>query len=329
MKTPEYWNKKNSLLSFMLLPLSYIWLLAIKIKFLTNSSKNLGIPIICIGNVTAGGAGKTPVTIALTKRLTMQGINTHILSHGYGGSLKTTTKVNTKIHNAKDVGDEAMLCSQIATTWISKNKYRGAKDIASAGAQIIITDDGFQNKKLKKNLSFLVINGSTGLGNNRIIPSGPLREPLHQALKRANAIILVNKDLHKLSSFIPKEIPIIVSETKVTNKSKKYLFKKSVIAFTGIAYPEKFLETITNEGAIVKKFHKFADHHNFTNHELELLFEQAKQLNASCITTSKDYVRIPIPLRLKVKEISLTLEFKNVKKLDALIKPLIIDKPFA
>ena len=101
--------------------------------------------IICIGNVTAGGAGKTPVTIALTKRLTMQGINTHILSHGYGGSLKTTTKVNTKIHNAKDVGDEAMLCSQIATTWISKNKYLGAKDIASAGAQIIITDDGFQN----------------------------------------------------------------------------------------------------------------------------------------------------------------------------------------
>lgn len=329
MKTPKYWRKNNSLISIILIPLSYIWFLALKFKLFINSPKKTDIPLICIGNVTAGGAGKTPVTIALAKILIKKGLKAHILSHGYGGSQKTSTKVNENIHNVEKVGDEAILCSRIAPTWISKNKYKGVKNIILAGAQIIITDDGFQNNKIKKNFSFLVLDGSTGLGNNRIIPAGPLRESLNHAIKRANAVIIVNKDHQGLTTLIPKHTPVIASQIKVNNKSKKYLYKKSVIGFTGIGYPEKFLETIKNEGAIVKKFHIFGDHHNFTNIELEKLFKQAQQLKATCVTTSKDYVRIPKLYRDNVREICVTLEFKNTKKLENLLKEIIEEKNYA
>ena len=190
MRTPSFWYKK-SLLSILLTPFAWLYngLTFIRCKLITPQKAD--VPIICIGNIVSGGAGKTPVALALGARLRSLGREVHFITRGYFGRLTGPIRVNPKKHTAYDVGDEPILLAQCAPTWVSHDRVAGAAEAKLAGADIIILDDGFQNPKLAKDLSFVVIDVAQGFGNGRVHPAGPLREPPNRALDRANAVIFI------------------------------------------------------------------------------------------------------------------------------------------
>ena len=204
MKTPSYWNKKN-LQSVVLWPLGCLYNLATKLNIKFSHPRSVNKPVICIGNLTAGGTGKTPVAVSLAEITQFLGKKTFFVSRGYGGKLKDVI-VDNKKHSAAEVGDEPLLLSRRAQVVVNPNRWQGACKAVENGADLIIMDDGFQNPGLKKDLSFLVFDGGFGYGNGWGIPAGPLRESLSDGLKRAQAIIIIGKDKHNLAeefNFLP------------------------------------------------------------------------------------------------------------------------------
>ena len=187
MKTPKYWQS-NSLLSKVLTPLGWIYGALTQVRLKLTKAPHVKVPVICIGNITAGGTGKTPVALSIAKILTSEVYHPFFVSRGYGGKLQNII-VNNKKHSAKDVGDEPLLLSRQAPVVVDANRYNGAQLAIKEGADLIIMDDGFQNPSLYKDLSFLVFDGNYGIGNGKIIPAGPLRETFIQGIKRADAII--------------------------------------------------------------------------------------------------------------------------------------------
>ena len=200
MKTPKFWNNKNSIVSVLLIPLSFLWQLSSLIH--KKRPHKLDIPIIKIGNVVAGGAGKTPTVISLTKKLKNSGVNVHIISKGYKSSVKESIQVNTKLHTFKEVGDEALLCAKIATTWVGRSRLQSIKCAIKEGARLVILDDGIQDDSIKSNLNILIFNGSQGIGNGRIIPAGPMRETLQDAIKKSQLAIIIEEDKSNINKFI-------------------------------------------------------------------------------------------------------------------------------
>ena len=177
MLTPRFWRNNSSnpgMMTFFLTPFSWIWTLGLKHRLNVPSYK-VKVPVICIGNINLGGVGKTPAVIAFTEKLKEIGLNPHIVSKGYRGKLTGPILVSEK-HDSKDVGDEPILLSSFAPTWVSKDRVKGAKEAVENGCDIIILDDGFQNGYLHKDFSVIVVDAKRGFGNERVFPAGPLRE---------------------------------------------------------------------------------------------------------------------------------------------------------
>ena len=286
MKTPKYWQS-NSFISKLLTPLGYIYGALTGLRIKLKKSKKAEIPVICIGNITAGGTGKTPVSISVAKLLSGEMFHPYFVSRGYGGKLQNVI-VNNKKHTAHDVGDEPLLLSAQAPVVVNADRYKAAQTATEQGADVVIMDDGFQNPGLHKDLSFLVFDGHYGIGNGKIIPAGPLRETLENGIKRADAVIILGKDKHNLAQRCG--LPVFFGHTEAAQTT---INNQDVIAFAGIGHPQKFYHTLKQQGFNVVKTIDFPDHHFYTREDLDAIVKEAQKLNAQIYTTGKDFVKIP------------------------------------
>lgn len=286
MKTPKYWQS-NSFISKLLTPLGYIYGALTGLRIKLKKPKKAEIPVICIGNITAGGTGKTPVSISVAKLLSGEMFHPYFVSRGYGGKLQNVI-VNNKKHTARDVGDEPLLLSAQAPVVVNADRYKAAQTATEQGADVVIMDDGFQNPGLHKDLSFLVFDGHYGIGNGKIIPAGPLRETLENGIKRADAVIILGKDKHNLAQRCG--LPVFFGHTEAAQTT---INNQDAIAFAGIGHPQKFYHTLKQQGFNVVKTIDFPDHHFYTREELDAIVKEAQKLNAQIYTTGKDFVKIP------------------------------------
>lgn len=295
LKSPEFWQKQNTFLAKLLSPFGKMYGYVTEKRIRMAKPYQAKVPVICIGNLVMGGVGKTPLAISVAEFYKMNGRRPVFLTRGYGGGLSDIL-VDLDKHTAKDVGDEAMLLARVAPTIVDVNRGRGARSAEKIGADVIIMDDGFQNPKLVKDLSFAVFDGRYGFGNSKVFPAGPLREPLEDGLKRADAFIVVGKDKANVREWIEERfsyLPFIAVHIEQSLEKIKGLEGKKVYAFAGIGYPEKFFDMLKEYGCDVLETQAFSDHYPYTDSDLNALFEAADKLEAVLVTTTKDSVRIP------------------------------------
>ncbi len=275
------------------------------------------VPVICCGNVTVGGAGKTTLALDLGRRLVARGHAVHFLLRGYGGTARGTHRVAPG-DTAAIVGDEALLLAQVAPTWTGTDRAASARAAIAAGAAVLVMDDGLQNPTLHKDLSLLVIDGASGFGNGRVLPAGPLREPVAAGAERCQAAVLIGSDLAGVAAVLPPGLPVLRAGL-VPDAGVGTFRGRKVLAFAGIALPEKFFGTLRDAGVVIAGAAPFADHHAYTDGELRLLLDQAARLDAVPVTTPKDAVRLSDGIRRQVHVIGVTLEWEDAAPLEALL----------
>jgi len=282
-------------------------------------------PILCIGNAVVGGAGKTPVAIDIGKRLLNAGVNTHYLSRGYGGSEQGPYLVDPELDNAARVGDEPLLLAQIAPTWVSKDRVKGAIAMVEAGAKTILMDDGLQNPSLLKDISFCVVDGTYGIGNGRVMPAGPLREEFEHSLQKSNAIVIMGTDHAGIAERIKAIAPdIVLLKAQITAQPTNFdILNQPIHAFAGIGHPEKFFNLLNDLGCNIIKVIPFSDHHVYEDAEISHLVESAKVDKALLLTTEKDYVRLDTKWQSAIKPLGISLTWEDEAPLKALLKPII------
>lgn len=313
IKTPQFWHKRHSLISILLIPVSWLYRLGHIINMaLQGKAYKSSIPVICVGNAIAGGSGKTPSVIALVRLIKENNLASHpvILTRGYGSKVKQATLIDTNKHNQKDIGDEALLLAQHAQTIISPNRHEGAKKAEEIGADLIIMDDGLQNNHLQKDLNFLVIDRQIDFGNNRILPAGPLREPLKNVLNKVQAIICIGRPFHS-------DLPVFesaITSTTIPAPNQNY------VAFAGLGYPEKFKNTLLDHNINLVGWRAFPDHYQYTKNDEDDLKDLALNNVATLITTEKDFVRLSPEFQKDVLPFPIQLEFKNQNEILSFLK---------
>lgn len=321
LRAPEFWRPGGGGLPALLLsPFSALYAGATR-RRVAREGWQAPVPVICCGNVTAGGAGKTTVAIDLLERLRSRGVEAHGLLRGYGGRAKGPLRVDPERHDSREVGDEALLLASIAPTWVSADRAAGARAAVVEGAQAIVMDDGLQNPTLAKSLSLLVVDGGFGFGNGRVIPAGPLREPVAEAAARAHAGVLIGRDETGVLAALPPELPVLRARL-VPGPETTMLAGRPVLAFAGIANPRKFFDTLTEAGAIVVGRQTFADHYPYDDTDIRDLLKQAEALHALPVTTRKDIVRVPPAYRDRIAVASIGIAWEDEAGLDALITSL-------
>ncbi len=322
MRAPDFWSGGSGGIAPLLLsPIASLYASATA-RRVARSGWRAPVPVICCGNATAGGAGKTTVSLDIGQRLSNRGVATHFLTRGYGGRMKGPVRVDPVQHDSKDVGDEALLLAATRPTWVAADREAGGRTAVEAGAQAIVMDDGLQNPGLEKDLSLLVIDGSYGFGNGHIIPAGPLREPVAAAASRCRAAVLIGEDDANALSLLPPGLPVLRARLK-PGPEAELLQGQPVFAFCGIANPRKFFATLGEAGAVLAGRVAYADHYPFDEGDLEDLLAQAEALRAIPVTTRKDFVRIPSAFRSRVTVLSVALEWDNATQLEALLDPLV------
>ncbi|WP_259780592.1 tetraacyldisaccharide 4'-kinase [Aestuariispira ectoiniformans] len=317
-KAPEFWSASapQGPMPTLLSPLSALYAGIGSLRRKIKKPYKSRLPVICIGNLVAGGAGKTPTAIAIAKILQAGGDRPHILSRGYGGSLWGPVRV-TSDHKPKDVGDEPLLLARHAPVTVARNRVAGAKAIENTNANVIIMDDGFQNPGLHKDLSILVVDAGAGFGNGRVIPAGPLREPVDEGFRRADAIVLIGTGLkgqQDIQGFTGPVVKAILSPDQGIIG-----WRQKVVAFAGIGRPEKFRETLQELRADIQGFHAFPDHHPYTEGDLALLLETAHSAGALLVTTEKDLVRVPEAIKPAVTALPVHLDWSDEEKIGKLL----------
>lgn len=313
--TPEFWAR-DGLVPRLLQPLAWGFAAAGAARQAWTRPWRAPVPVICVGNLMAGGAGKTPVAIALARRLRARGHAVHLLSRGYGGSLAGPVVVDRTRHDAAQVGDEPLLLAEAAPCWVARDRVAGAKAAIAAGAKLLLLDDGLQNPTLAKDLSLLVIDGEYGLGNGRVLPAGPLREPLPSGLARADAVVLMGEDRTGVTPLLGVK-PVL--RARLVPENAGAFAGRPVVAFAGIGRPAKFFATLTGLGAHVAARHAFADHHRYRADELRRMLAEAEAAHALLVTTAKDAARLPGEWRARVAVLSVAAAFDDVAALDRLI----------
>jgi tetraacyldisaccharide 4'-kinase len=316
IRAPAFWNKSGALAT-MLSPASWLWTMAGRVRAQTTTPTRVPVPIICVGNLTAGGAGKTPTALALLRILGERSGGrpiAHALTRGYGGSLEGPVRVDPTRHTASEVGDEALLLARAAPTWVARDRVAGALAAAAAGARMIVMDDGFQNPTLAKDLSLVVVDGKTGFGNRRVMPAGPLREPIARGLARAHAVIVVGDDEVGITADVHAlrhELPVLAARLTPDADAVAAVKNHRMLAFAGIGRPEKFFTTLLNCGAHLVAERAYADHHRFSAEEIAALEAEASRFNARLITTEKDHVRLDPAAQSRIATLPVTLTFDD------------------
>ena len=321
-QTPKYFNSKLGI-GILFLPLSVIYWLVSNIKRGFSRPYHSKARVICIGNITLGGVGKTPLVIKIIEELLKKKMHVGVLSRGYGGRLSSNKPilVDAKKHTALDVGDEVLMIYQNlkgkVPVCICSNRANGAKVLENK-VDIIIMDDGLQNYTLSKDKSVLVFDGVNTTGNGFIFPAGPLRETIKSGMKKASAVVIMRKFNQafekKLSGY---NVPIFNAQVDPVNLKK--FVKKQVVAFAGIGNPQKFYDTLKSEKIKIKRSFEFPDHYQYKIEDFEKILKTAG--NLPILTTAKDYVKIPTKYRKKITPVEIDLNIKNMGKLlDVILK---------
>jgi tetraacyldisaccharide 4'-kinase len=297
MREPAFWQQRRnggySIMPSLLAPVAYLWGAGGRLQRHFTRTEKAPVPVICIGNLTAGGTGKTPIALTLAERFIKSGEAVYFLTRGYGGSEHGPLRVDLTRDTAENVGDEPLLLAAIAPTWVASDRVEGAAAAARGGAKLIIMDDGFQNPSLHKNFSLLVIDAQAGIGNARLIPAGPLRERVSDALARASAVVIVGRG-HAADRLAARArnsaLPVFRAILRAKNPPD--LDGKAVMAFSGIGRPAKFYATLKELHAVLVGVQDFPDHHMFTESDAQKLMVRARDLGAILVTTEKDRVRL-------------------------------------
>lgn len=317
MKPPGFWLHRGPA-AIALAPLSRLYSALHRRKWQGAKPYEAGIPVLCVGNLTLGGSGKTPVVRALRQRARAAGIDAHVLLRGHGGALPGPVLVDPSHHEADAVGDEALLHASDGPAWVSRDRAAGAKKAAMAGAQLLILDDGFQNPSLHKDVSILVIDAESGLGNGCVFPAGPLREPADFGLRRAQGVILMG-DGPRPAVLDRFDGPILSARLQAAQRAPE----GPLFAFAGIGRPEKLFDSLNQAGAELAGTRRFSDHHRYSDRELAGLRDEAERLNARLITTEKDSARLPAASRGGILTWPVRAVFENDRALDLFLAPLL------
>ena len=311
----------------LLRPVSWIWAAVGARRMAKAQSYDPGVPVICVGNVTMGGAGKTPVAREILTRLRARGVRAHGLSRGYGGREAGPLRVDPASHTAADVGDEPLMLAADGAFWIARDRAAGARAAVEAGAQAIVLDDGHQNPSLTKTLSLVVVDGETRnnewpFGDGAVFPSGPLREPLIAGLTRADAIVLM----------LPADVAQPDPELMAVFAGRPVLIARLLapapppagpqVGFAGVGKPWKVERALKAAGCDLVDFASFPDHAGYSESTLKFLEDRAKLYGAGLLTTEKDWVRLPPQWRAKVQAWPVKAVFENEAALDALLSGL-------
>jgi tetraacyldisaccharide 4'-kinase len=322
MHEPAFWHRPSSLTSWLLMPLGAVYG-AVAARRLARVGLDAGIPVLCVGNYHVGGAGKTPAVLALVGLLRDAGEAPIVLSRGYGGKLRGPLKVDPERHAASDVGDEPLMMARTVPVVIARDRIDGVALARSQGASVILMDDGFQNPAVAKDASLIVIDGDRGIGNGWVFPAGPLRAPLPSQLARTDALIIVGHGnaAETVAAAIAAQGGLVLrAHLKPSEASVAALRGKRVLAFAGIGDPGRFFRTLRTSGVEVVAEKAFADHHPFSENEIEALAAAAKRDGLTLVTTEKDLARLPrggkvMPAARDVVPFAVTLRFDDEPKL--------------
>jgi tetraacyldisaccharide 4'-kinase len=325
MRPPEFWNAEVSgrdaapVLRAALAPISWLYAAAAAHRIASQRPRSVAAPVMCVGNLTMGGAGKTPVTRALRAML---GEGAHTLSRGYGGRLPGPLRVTPDM-DAREVGDEPLLHAADGPAWIARDRFAGAAAAVAAGAHAIIMDDGFQNPSLHKDLSLVVVDAAAGVGNASVFPAGPLRERLADGLSRAHAVIFLHNHQGDADETRPDWLAAyqgpVLHARLVASAAPPH---EPLIAFAGIARPEKFFDMLAASGADLAETAPYPDHHQFTDDDLDWLLRLADERGARLITTEKDAARLPPSFRERCAVFPVIARFDDPAAIDTLIAPI-------
>ncbi len=326
-EAPPFWWEKPNWQAWLISPLGYLWGRAAAHRMASTAGESVSVPVICVGNFIVGGGGKTPTAIALAKHARKLKLIPGILSRGYGGAVTETTLVKPGEHNAHDVGDEPLLHAAHAKTVVSSDRVNGARLLIAQGCDVIIMDDGFQNPSLAKDFSLVAVDAKRGVGNGFTMPAGPMRVPLREQILHADSALVIGSG--EAGDTIIRKLarsgkPVFHARMNVIGKTR--WAKQEVIAFAGIADPEKFYTSLSEVGVKVIERQSFGDHHVYNEEECKELIATAKKKKLSLVTTEKDHIRLigsgPAQTRLAkaAQAIAVELVFEDPATLDRIFE---------
>jgi tetraacyldisaccharide 4'-kinase len=326
MKAPHFWSagldpksrEAAPLTCLLLSPLAFAYRKGVQAKLRKAAPVRVDIPVICVGNLTVGGVGKTPVVAAIRAMMEAQGVRAATLSRGYGGGAKGVTRVQPGTHTAADVGDEPLMLAATGESWIGRDRVAAAQAMQADGVQVIIMDDGHQNPSLHKDLSLVVIDAAAPFGNGHLLPKGPLRERVADGLARVGGVVLMG-DGEVPGAVQQAGIQVIRASVAPVGDTPD----GPVVAFAGIGRPIKFFDALKAAGADLREAVGYGDHHVYSEGELKFLHTLASDHGAQLITTSKDHVRLPQAEQLQVLAFPVAARFEETRILDALLAPII------
>lgn len=325
---PFWWRKKPGALALALFPVGFLWGRVAGLRMGRPPDNSVSVPVLCVGNFVAGGAGKTPAVLAFGRAAKRKGRRPGFLSRGYGGRIVGPAIVDTEKHRAVDVGDEPLELAQVSITAISANRVAGAALLAEKGCDFIIMDDGFQNPGLAKDFSLVVVDAKRGLGNGLPIPAGPMRAPLDTQLMHADAVLVVGDAPggdEVIRSTARRGKPVYAANIRATGSRRQWI-EKRVLAYAGIADPEKLFDSLAEAGAVIVVARSFPDHHLFSDEDARELLELAQSSDLELATTTKDLLRMrgggPMLERLadNSRAFTIKLEFEDIRTGDMIIE---------
>lgn len=322
MREPYFWSVTDKrarasapMTKLLLSPLAMVYRLAGERRIRTTTPEDAGLPVVCIGNLTLGGAGKTPVTEVVRAHYTRRGLRAASLSRGYRGSLEGAHRVDPARHTFQEVGDEPLMLSASGESWVSKDRTAGARAMKADGVQLIVMDDGHQNPTLKKSLSIVVVDAGNPFGNGHVFPKGPLREPVAAGLARADAVVLMG-DGEAPAAFSGFAGPILRARLAATST----LAPGRYVAFAGIGRPSRFFDALGRQAGVeLLEGAPYPDHHAFTQYDVSFLMKLAADHDARLVTTDKDHVRLPADMKDKVARASVKAAFEDEEALARLL----------
>lgn len=326
MRAPDFWwQPQGGIAAALLEPAARAYQAIAVLRAGTVRPWRAGVPVLCVGNLVVGGAGKTPVAIDVAARLAARGAVPHFLSRGYGGRLAGPVRVEPGRHTFAEVGDEPLLLADRAPTWVARDRAAGARAAVAAGAGAIVMDDGFQNPSLAKDVSFVVVDGGRGFGNGRSLPAGPLRESLAAGLTRADAVVLMGEDkvgAAQAIAAVKRTLPILRARA-MPGPELAELAGKAVVAFAGIGDPGKFFATLRAARCDMRGEIAFADHHPYSAADLASLSKRARGTASLLVTTAKDAERLPAGAAADVRVLTIGVEWEDEAVLETCLEPMI------